>query len=145
MARLLIVDDERDIRRLYSLVLSEEGYEVDTAASALEAEQKLKGNNYDLVLLDIMLKNENGLDLLKNILRDRHDLPVVLCSAFSCYKHDFTSWLAHGYVVKSSDSQELVDEVARVLEKNNRYRRQGYDNISHTPRTQCASWRHGVH
>ncbi len=144
MSRLLIVDDESDIRRLYSLVLSEEGYEVDTAASALEAEQKLTGNNYDLVLLDIMLKNENGLDLLQKIVRDRHDLPVVLCSTFSCYKDDFISWFAHGYVVKSSDSQELVDEVARVLEKNDRYRRQGYDNISHTPRTQRASWGHGV-
>ena len=120
MSRLLIVDDESNIRQLYSLMLSEEGYDVEAAASASEAEQKLIDNNFDLVLLDIKLKNENGLDLLQKIARDRHHLPVVLCSAFSCYKDDFTSWRADGYVVKSSDPQELTDEIARVLAKKKR-------------------------
>jgi len=144
MARLLLVDDESNIRLIYSLILSEEGYEVEAAASASEAEQKLTDNNFDLVLLDIKLKNENGLDLLQKIVRDRHDLPVVLCSAYSCYRDDFTSWQADGYVVKSSDPRELMDEVARVLAKKNRYRRQRYDNISCTQGTECASWRNGV-
>ena len=135
MARLLLVDDESNIRLIYSLILSEEGYEVEAAASASEAEQKLTDNNFDLVLLDIKLKNENGLDLLQKIVRDRHDLPVVLCSAYSYYKDDFTSWLADGYVVKSSDPQELKDEIARVIAKKNRSRRHIYGNISQTPRT----------
>lgn len=120
MSRLLIVDDESTIRQLYSLMLSEEGYDVEAAASASEAEQKLTFNNYDLMLLDIKLKNENGLDLLQKIVRDRRDLPVVLCSAFSCYKDDYSSWHADGYVVKSSDPQELMGEIARVLAKKNR-------------------------
>jgi DNA-binding NtrC family response regulator len=120
MARLLLVDDESNIRHLYSLMLSEEGYDVEAAASVSEAEQKLTYNNYDLILLDIKLKNENGLDLLQKIVRQRHDLPVVLCSAYSCYKDDFTSWLADGYVEKSSDPQELMGEIARVLAKKNR-------------------------
>ena len=121
MARLLLVDDESNIRHLYSLMLSEEGYDVEAAASVSEAEQKLTYNNYDLILLDIKLKNENGLDLLQKIVRQRHDLPVVLCSAYSCYKDDFTSWLADGYVVKSSDPQELMGEISRVLVKKYRH------------------------
>ena len=144
MARLLLVDDESNIRLIYSLILSEEGYEVETAASVSDAEQKLTYNNFDLVLLDIKMKNENGLDLLQRIVRDRRDLPVILCSAYSCYKDDFTSWLAHGYVVKSSDPRELLDEITRVLAAKNRYRRQRYDNISYVPGTECASWRNGV-
>jgi two-component SAPR family response regulator len=44
-------------------------------------------------------------------------MPVILCTAFSCYKDDFSAWLADGYVVKSSDPQELKDEIKRVLEK----------------------------
>ncbi len=120
MARLLVVDDESNISHLYSLLLSEEGHEVETAASAAEAEQKLPHNNYDLMLLDIKLQNESGLDLLQKIARDRHELPVILCSAFSCYRDDFTSWLDDGYVVKSSDPRELKDEIARVLAKKNR-------------------------
>jgi len=118
MARLLLVDDDNNIRQLYSLMLSEEGHDVEVAASASEAEKKLTYNNYDLLLLDIKLKNECGLDLLQKI-RQRHDLPVVLCSAYSCYKDDFTSWLADGYVVKSSDPQKLMGEIARVLAKKN--------------------------
>ncbi len=115
--RLLVVDDESNIRRLYSQELSEEGYQVDTAASATEAVEKLTGNSYDLVVLDIKLKNESGLDFLQKIVRERHDMPVILCTAFSCYKDDFSTWLADGYVVKSSDPQELKDEIARVLAK----------------------------
>ena len=117
MAKILVVDDERNIRLLYAQELSEEGYQVSTAASASEAVEKLTESSYDLVVLDIKLKEESGLDLLQQIVKERHDMPVILCTAFSCYKDDFSTWLADGYVVKSSDTQELKDEIARVLAK----------------------------
>jgi DNA-binding NtrC family response regulator len=117
MARLLVVDDESNIRLLYSQELSEEGHQVVTAASAAEAAEKLAESDFDLVVLDIKLKNESGLDLLQKMVKERHDMPVILCTAFSCYKDDFSAWLADGYVVKSSDPQELKDEIKRVLEK----------------------------
>jgi len=117
MAKLLVVDDESNIRLLYSQELSEEGHQVVTAASASEAVEKLAGSDFDLVVLDIKLKNESGLDLLQKIVKERHDMPVILSTAFSCYKDDFSAWLADGYVVKSSDPQELKDEINRVLAK----------------------------
>lgn len=117
MARILVVDDEASIRLLYSQELGEEGHEIVTAATAVEAVEKLKTEEVDLILLDIKLKNESGLDLLQKIVKERHDLPVILCSAFSCYKDDFSAWLADGYVVKSSDLQELKDEIRKVLAK----------------------------
>jgi DNA-binding response OmpR family regulator len=79
--------------------------------------EKLAGSDFDLVVLDIKLKNESGLDLLQKIVKERHDMPVILSTAFSCYKDDFSAWLADGYVVKSSDPQELKDEINRVLAK----------------------------
>jgi DNA-binding NtrC family response regulator len=117
MAKLLVVDDEANIRLLYAQELSDEGYEVVTAGSALEAVEKLEGADFDLVVLDIKLKNESGIELLQRIVKERHTLPVILCTAFSCYKDDFSAWLADGYVVKSSDMQELKDEIKRVLAK----------------------------
>ena len=117
MAKLLVVDDDSNIRLLYSQELSEEGYQVVTAASAAEATEKLAESDYDLVVLDIKLKNESGLDLLQKMVKELHDMPVILCTAFSCYKDDFSAWLADGYVVKSSDPQELKDEIKRLLEK----------------------------
>ena len=117
MAKLLVVDDEANIRLLYAQELSDEGYEVVTAASSLEAVEKLEGDGFDLVVLDIKLRNESGIELLQRIVKERHALPVILCTAFSCYKDDFSAWLADGYVVKSSDMQELKDEIRRVLTK----------------------------
>jgi DNA-binding response OmpR family regulator len=117
MVRLLIVDDEANIRLLYAQELSDEGYEVVTASSALEAIELLEGTSFDLVVLDIKLKNESGIELLRRIVKERHTLPVILCTAFSCYKDDFSAWLADGYVVKSSDMTELKDEIRRVLAK----------------------------
>jgi DNA-binding NtrC family response regulator len=117
MSRLLVVDDESSIRLLYSHELADEGYEVITAAGAEEAVEKLRKDDFDLILLDIKLKNESGLDLLQRIVKERHNLPVILCTAFSCYKDDFSAWLADGYVVKSSDLKELKQEIRRVLDK----------------------------
>ena len=117
MAKLLVVDDEANIRLLYAQELSDEGYQVVTAASALEAVEKLEAESFDLAVIDIKLKNESGIELLQRIVKERHTLPVILCTAFSCYKDDFSAWLADGYVVKSSDLQELKDEIARVLAK----------------------------
>lgn len=117
MARLLVVDDESNIRLLYAQELSDEGYEVVTAGSAVDAVEKLQAESFDLAVLDIKLKNESGIELLQKIVKERHSLPVILCTAFSCYKDDFSAWLADGYVVKSSDMQELKDEIKRVLAK----------------------------
>jgi DNA-binding response OmpR family regulator len=117
MARLLVVDDERDIRYLYAAELKDEGYQVDTAASGADAAELLQQHQYDLIVLDIQMKGESGLQLLQKIVREKTDLPVILCTAFSCYKDDFSSWLADAYVVKSSDLTELKGEVRRILEK----------------------------
>jgi DNA-binding response OmpR family regulator len=115
--KILVVDDESSIRLLYKDELTEEGYAVATAATAREAAEKLYAEEFDLIVLDIKLKNESGLDLLQKIVKERHNLPVILCTAFSCYKDDFSAWLADGYVVKSSDLQELKDEIKKVLVK----------------------------
>ena len=115
MAHLLVVDDESSIRLLYEQELAEEGYRVTTAATATEAVEQLEKETFDLVVLDIKLKNESGLDLLQKIVKERHEMPVILSSAFSFYKDDFSAWLADGYVVKSSDLTELKDEIKRVL------------------------------
>jgi DNA-binding NtrC family response regulator len=117
MARILIIDDEPSIRFLYSQELSEDGHEVIEAANAAEAVETLENGAFDLVVLDVKLKNESGLDLLQKIVKERHNIPVILCTAFSCYKDDFSAWLADGYVVKSGDLTELKQEIARVLAK----------------------------
>lgn len=117
MARLLVVDDEGDIRHLYAAELEDEGHEVVTAGSRAEALTCLRNQPIDLIVLDIKLDQESGLDLLQQLASEHPDLPVVLCTAFSSYKEDFSSWLADAYVVKSSDLKELKQEVRRQLDR----------------------------
>ena len=118
MARLLVIDDEGDIRHLYAAELEDEGYEVCTAGNSSEALDLLRSREFDLVILDIQLDQESGLELLQKITRERGQLPVILCTAFSSYRDDFSSWLADAYVVKSSDLNDLKEQVRHVLTRH---------------------------
>ena len=117
MSRILVVDDEPNLRLVYNEELSDEGYEVLEAESGKETFEILNHEPVDLIVLDIKLRSESGLDVLQKITKQFPDIPVILCSAYSAFQDDYTSWLAESYVVKSSDSDELLKEVKRVLSK----------------------------
>jgi DNA-binding NtrC family response regulator len=118
MARLLVIDDEGDIRHLYAAELEDEGHTVVTCGNGAEAMEQLRHHEFDLVVLDIQLGQESGLDLLQEIAHERENIPVILCTAYGSYKEDFSSWLADAYVVKSSNLDELKSEVKRILALN---------------------------
>ncbi len=117
MSRVLVVDDEPNVRLVYKEVLSDGGYEVLEAESAKDTFDILKHEPVDLVVLDIKLRSESGLDVLQRIANEFPHLPVILCSAYVSFQNDYTSWLAESYIVKSSDPEELLNEVNRVLKK----------------------------
>ena len=117
MAKILVVDDEPGLRLLYTAELEDEGYQVVSAADCSEAAAALENESIDLVVLDIQIRQESGLEMLQKIVKERSGLPVILCSAYNCYKDDFASWLADAYVVKSSNLQELKSEITRLLKK----------------------------
>lgn len=117
MNRVLLVDDEPNVRLVYKEMLSDGGYEVLEAESSKETFDILRHEPVDLVVLDIKLRSESGLDVLQRIANEFPKLPVVLCSAYVSFQNDYTSWLAESYIVKSSDPEELLREVNRVLNK----------------------------
>jgi DNA-binding NtrC family response regulator len=115
MAHLLVIDDEGDIRHLYAAELEDEGHSVVTCGNRNDAMEQIRHQVFDLVILDIQLDQESGLELLQQIAHEQEKIPVILCTAYSCYKDDFSSWLADAYVVKSSNLDELKNEVRRIL------------------------------
>src|SRR5713226_8113417 len=117
MNRILVVDDEPNVRLVYREVLGDGGYKVLEAESAKETFDILKREPIDLVVLDIKLRSESGLDVLQKITNEFPNLPVILCSAYVSFQNDYTSWLADSYIVKSSDPEELLKEVNKVLNK----------------------------
>ncbi|HLE26001.1 MAG TPA: response regulator [Thermodesulfobacteriota bacterium] len=126
MEKILLVDDETNIRLFYKEVLCEEGYEVLEAESGKESFDILRREPIDLVVLDIKLRSESGLDVLQNLTKEFPNLPVVLCTAYSSFQDDYISWLAEAYIVKSTDTEELVKEIKRVINKK---RRAGGDTL----------------
>ena len=119
MARVLLVDDEEHIRRLYTEELSEDGHEVFTVASGHNLLKRIDSLQPEAVVLDIKLVEYDGLELLQEI-RDRyHDLPVILCTAYDTYKYDTKAIAADYYVVKSFNLSELKIAIEGAIEGYN--------------------------
>ena len=115
MKRILVIDDEENIRLLYKEEFAEEGYEVSVAASAQEALAKIEAERPDLITLDIRMPGVDGIEFLR-LLRERdRDLPVIIVTAYGEYKQDFSVWASDAYVVKSADLDELKAMVRKIL------------------------------
>ncbi|PYQ33950.1 MAG: hypothetical protein DMF55_10590, partial [Acidobacteria bacterium] len=81
--RILVVDDEEVIRDVLATLLEKEGYEVAVASTAGEALTLFEAEPYDVVLLDLMLPDRSGLDLLRDVRRQDPDAVVVIVTAYS--------------------------------------------------------------
>ena len=112
---ILVVDDEDHIRKLYEKELSEEGYQVKTTRSGDEALNMAQSSPLDLIILDIKMQGQNGLEILNDLKKINHKTPVILNSAYSTYKSDFQSWLADAYLVKSPNLHELKKKIRELL------------------------------
>ena len=120
MGKILLVDDEPNIRLLYKELLNDEGYKVLEAETGKASFDILRREPIDLVVLDIKLRSESGLDVLQNLTKEFPNLPVILCTAYTSFQDDYISWLAEAYIVKSSDTEELLKEIKKVLNKKRR-------------------------
>lgn len=115
MKRILVVDDEENIRTLYKLELEDEGFKVALASSGEEALERLEREAFDLVTLDIKMPGTGGIEVLRRIKERYGNLPVVLLTAYHHYKQDFGTWAADAYVVKSSSTEELKEVIKGIL------------------------------
>ncbi len=116
--KVLVVDDELHIRMLYQEELESLGYSVATSDGSDSIIALLEKEKPKVVILDIKLGgNRSGLDLLQEIRGKDCDIPVILCTAYDSFQHDFKSIAADYYVVKSVDPSELLDKVALAMKK----------------------------
>jgi len=115
MKHILVVDDEKHICELYKSELEDEGYRVTVATSGAEALSAVEQNPPDLIVLDIQMPGMDGIETLEKLLGRDKGIPVILNTAYSHYREDFTTWGADAYVVKSSDTSKLKQEIRRLL------------------------------
>jgi two-component system nitrogen regulation response regulator NtrX len=134
-SRILVVDDEADIRSLLSEILSEEGYEVDVAADAGQARSSRATQVPDLVLLDIWMPDTDGITLLREwSATDGYDCPVVMMSGHGTVETavEATRLGAFDFVEKPLSLTKLLRTVERALDAGRRKR------LSERPKP-CAS------
>jgi two-component system response regulator (stage 0 sporulation protein F) len=117
VAKILCVDDEPALLRIYRDELSEEGYEVILARDGKEALGLLSAENPDVVILDIRMPNMDGLEALVALLGKNHTLPVILHSAYPEYKESFITGGAEAFVLKGSDLAELKRAIREILDR----------------------------
>lgn len=115
--KILIVDDEENIRFLYEQELLDEGYEIILARDGKECLEMVKQQAPDLIILDIRMPRMDGLEAIGKIIEINKDIPIIINSAYPTYKDDFMSWAADAYVVKSYDLDSLKITIRDVLEK----------------------------
>jgi len=115
--RVLVIDDEAVIRETLSALLEIEGYEVDLAASGADGERRLEQRAYDLVLLDLMMPEKSGMEVLRDIReRDRHT-PIFMITAYGTVEAAVQAVKlgANDYLAKPWDNEKLLIEIDRVI------------------------------
>src|SRR3954462_14119421 len=115
---ILVVDDDRRIRDLTARYLTEKGFNVVTATDAADARDKMKSLAFDLLVLDIMMPGENGLELTAN-LRVESEVPILLLTARAEIE-DRIAGLQTGaddYLTKPFEPKELVLRIQSILKR----------------------------
>jgi two-component system, sensor histidine kinase and response regulator len=117
--RILIIDDEEGVRKGCCRVLQPIGYAAETAASFQEGLQKIRENQYDLILLDVMMPDGQGIDLLEPILERDPDAVPVLITGYATVEMavDAIKRGAYDFVSKPFTAQMLLMTVEQGLQK----------------------------
>lgn len=116
--RILIIDDEKNIRDVFSLLLEDHGYEVETAATGGAGVEKARGLEPDVVLLDMNLPDIPGLDVLARLKESLPETGIVIITAYGTIRSavEATKLGAYAYLEKPVDNEEMLLAVSRILE-----------------------------
>jgi OmpR family response regulator RpaB len=120
MTKILVVDDEADVRRLIEVKLKKAGFEVVTAADGMEGVETAKSENPDLVVMDVMMPRMDGYTATKQIKAEMDPAPVVVMLTAKGQESDVVEGLVGGaddYMVKPFAPRELIARIQVALIK----------------------------
>ncbi|PKQ05004.1 MAG: DNA-binding response regulator [Alphaproteobacteria bacterium HGW-Alphaproteobacteria-12] len=131
---ILVVDDDRRIRELLKRYLSDNGYRVTTAEHAADARSQLTGMSFDLMVLDVMMPGESGLDLTRD-LRRTSTVPILVLTARgeADERIDGLERGADDYLAKPFEPRELLLRIGTILRRTHASSAPKHDEISLGP------------
>jgi len=116
---ILVIDDEPDIRESLEILLSAEGYRVDLAPNATEGLKRLENSTFDLVLLDLMMPDKSGMQVLEEVRARDRETPIFLITAYGSVEVAVNALKrgANDYFSKPWDNEKLLIEIERMISK----------------------------
>jgi len=117
MPKILIIDDDPDVRMLMNVLMKKQGYEVETAFNKEDALLKLQNFQPSVILLDVLLSGTDGRELCKEIKQneDLQAIPVIMISAHPGAAENFSSYGADDFVSKPINSESLLKKVDTLV------------------------------
>ncbi|MBL0270560.1 MAG: sigma-54-dependent Fis family transcriptional regulator [Chitinophagaceae bacterium] len=121
MADILIIDDEKAIRKTLTEILSFEGYKIEEAADGEEGLRKFKEKNYDLVLCDIKMPKLDGIEFLQKAGESNPDIPIIMISGHGNIETavEAVKKGAYDYISKPPDLNRLLITIRNAMDKSN--------------------------
>ncbi len=116
-ARILVIDDESEIRESLATLLELEGYNVELAVNATDGLRKVEAASYDLILLDLMMPDRSGMEVLKDLRERGVETPVFMITAYGSVEVAVTALKAgaNDYFSKPWDNEKLLIEIDRMI------------------------------
>lgn len=118
--KILLLDDYECGRTVLADELKDDGYQIVEMGELPRILKAIKETQPGLVIMEICLGNQNGLDLLQEIRRRHYDLPVIIWTGHGSFRYDLRAKAADYYVVKSADSTELKVNIRKAFESSGR-------------------------
>ena len=117
MARILVVDDELKILKILSVMLKAKGYSVETALNPQEAFNKLKSNNFDLIISDIKMPEIDGIEFMKKVFENYWQIPFIFITAFADVDSAVKAMRegAIDYIPKPFEEERIFISIERAL------------------------------
>jgi DNA-binding NtrC family response regulator len=124
--KVLVIDDELDIREGLELLLTSEGYAVELAQNGTEGLHKMENHGYDMVLLDLMMPDRSGMDVLQEVRQRDRETPIFMITAYGSVEAAVKALKlgANDYFSKPWDNEKLIIEIDRMIDR----RRLEYEN-----------------
>lgn len=129
-ANILVIDDEESIRFTFYKFLADKGNHVCTSKNLLESLSKMKDTVYDLIIVDIILSDGCGLDVLKKINRNEVETQVIIMTAYPTLETIDMSFKMHAadYIIKPIRQGELISSVSNIIQKKISLRKKNIKN-----------------
>jgi two-component system NtrC family response regulator len=130
--RILVIDDDENIRKVLEVILRDQGYGVDTVSTGSEAVKKTQKNHYDLMLIDIRLPDMEGTELLTKVRDTTPKIRKVMVTGYPTLQNAVAAVNkgADAYVMKPFDVEKMLDTIKEQLDKQKQERKFSEERVA---------------